>query len=564
MRRQFAVGGFAVVANRLFRASRRAAVAVLGFRVALVAGADAGVRAVAVRGPCAVVVTKYVAGCKGRFVGSALGACSADRAGLVVDRFFRTGRGGFQIRFFGGFCREAVRRQFAVGGFAVVANRLFRTGRRAAVAVLGFRVACVTGADAGVRVVTVRGPCAVVVAQRFAILEGPGSLRVAGGAGLIVHCRAGAGRGGLQSELVQLIDEMVRAKLTIRMETDLAERRGKAVGRAALMRAAIDLQMAAGVESPVAVGIGLPFARLFGVVIRVLFSAFKSRFAGRSLGGLHTDLAGFVIDRRGKAVCSLAQTSRNRNFPREVVFCDLLAAGVAEVVIVLIGVVENIRFRAADSADVPMIVSVDRPAVIGAVVIFNMGGIVGADALVHSFLFVGRPVTPVVAEHVAGCKGRLVGSALGACSADGAGFVIHRPLGAGRGSLQIRFLCVFRREAVRLQRTVGLAAVVADSLRRAGRRAAGVLAEGDALGNAEPIALRCRGRGDKPEAGFSRYVGSGRDRPRAEAVDCGDGFAVARADELIGVGGVRAALGQDKGERKVLCAANGVRAGDGQ
>ena len=55
------------------------------------------------------------------------------------------------------------------------------------------------------------------------------------------------------------------------------------------------------------------------------------------------------------------------------------------------------------------------------------------------------------------------------------------------------------------QRTVGLTAVIADGLFRAGCHAAGVLTDGDALGNAEAVALRRRDRGDKPEAGFSRY-----------------------------------------------------------
>ena len=106
--------------------------------------------------------------------------------------------------------------------------------------------------------------------------------------------------------------------------------------------------------------------------------------------------------------------------------------------------------------------------------------------------------------------------------------------------------------------------MVADGLLRAGRRAAGVLTEGDILGNAEAVALRRRDRGDKAETGFSRYVGSGRDRSRADAVDRGDGFAVAREGELIAVGGIRAALRQVEREFEVLRAADGIRAGDGQ
>ena len=69
------------------------------------------------------------------------------------------------------------------------------------------------------------------MAERLAIGKGFRALRAAGGAGLIVHRRAGAGRGGLQPELVQLIDEMVRAKLAVRVLADLAEGRGKADDR---------------------------------------------------------------------------------------------------------------------------------------------------------------------------------------------------------------------------------------------------------------------------------------------------------------------------------------------
>ena len=117
---------------------------------------------------------------------------------------------------------------------------------------------------------------------------------------------------------------------------------------------------------------------------------------------------------------------------------------------------------------------------------------------------------------------------------------------------------------MRRQCAVGLAAVVAHGLLRAGRRAAGMLADGDILGNAEPVALRRRGRGDKAEAGFLCHVGSGRDRSRADAVDRGDGCAVASVFKLIAVGGIRAALRQVEREFEVLRAADGIRADDGQ
>ena len=241
--------------------------------------------------------------------------------------------------------------------------------------------ASVNGAGAGVRAVSVGRPCAPVMAERIAIGKGFRALRAAGGAGLIIYRRACAGGGGLQPVFVHLIDKMVRAKLAVRVLADLAEGRGKAVGRAALMRAAIDLQMAAGVESPVAVGVMLPVARLFGVPIRVFLPACKGRFAGRSLGGQHTDLAGFVIERGREAVCFLVQKCSDCSFSREVVLGHFDAAGVAEVVVVRVGVVEPLSLSAADGAGLPVTVLVRAPVAVGAAGRFNMAGIVGADAL---------------------------------------------------------------------------------------------------------------------------------------------------------------------------------------
>ena len=440
---------------------------------------------------------------------------------------------------------------------------LVRAGRRATVAILGFRVRCIVRADAGVGAVFVGCPSAIVMAERLAIGKGFRALCAAGGAGLIIYRRACAGGGGLQPVFVHLIDKMVRAKLAVRVLADLAEGRGKAVGRAALMCAAIDLQMAAGVESPVAVAVKLPVTRLFGVPIRVRFPGGKGRLVGCPLGGQHTDLAGLVIECGREAVCFLVQKCRDRNFSREVVLSHFDAAGVAEMVAVRVGVVEPLSLSAADGAGLPVTVLIRAPVAVGAAGRFNMAGIVGADALVRA-LPVWHPFAPVVAERLAGFKGRLVGCPLGAGTADGAGLVIHRLFGAGRCGFQILLLGGFCREAVRRQCAVGLAAVVADGLLRAGRRAAGMLADGDILGNAEAVALRRRDRGDKAEAGFSRYVGSGRDRSRAESVDRGDGFAVASVFKLIVVGGIRAARRQMEREFEVLRAADGIRRSDGQ
>ena len=429
---------------------------------ASVNGAGAGMGAVFVGRPSAPVVVQCIAREEGRLIRRTLGAQTADCAGLVVDRLFRAGRGGFQIPLLGGFCREVVRRQLAILSLAYLAD--------------GF---------------------------------------------------CGAGR------------------------------------RAALMRAAIHLQMAAGVESPMAVGIGLPRARIFGVPVRILVPACKGRLAVRALGGQHADLAGLVVERGRNAVCLLVQKRRDWELSREVVLGHFDAAGVAEMVAVRVGVVEPLSLSAADGAGLPVTVLIRAPVAVGAAGRFNMAGIVGADALVCA-LPVGHPRAPVMAERLSGREGRLVDGSLGAGTADGAGLVIHRLFGAGRGGFQIHFFGLFRREAVCFQRAIGLAAVVADSLFRAGRRAAGMLADGDILGSAEAVALRRRGRGDKPEAGFSRYVGSGMDRPRAEAIDRGDGFAVAREGELIAVGGIRAALRQKEGKLEILRAADGIRCGDGQ
>ena len=546
------------------RAVCRAAVAILGFRMAGVTLTDSGVGLfIAVLRPSAPVVAERIAGEESRLIRRALGAQAAGCAGLVVDRLFGTGCSRLQILRLCFFGSEAMCRHLAVFAAADRTDSLVRAVCRAAVAVLGFRVRCIVSADAGMGAVFVGRPSTIVMAERFAIGKGFRALRAAGGAGLIIYRRACAGGGGLQPVLVHLIDEMVRAKLAVGVLADLAEGRGKAVGRAALMCAAIHLQMAAGVESPVAVGIGLPSARIFGVPIRVFLPACKGRFAGRSLGGQHTDLAGLVIECGREAVCFLVQKCRDREFTREVVLGHFDAAGVAEMVAVRVGVVEPLSLSAADGAGLPVTVLVRAPVAVGAAGRFNMAGIVGADALVRA-LPVGHPRAPVMAERLAGREGRLVGGSLGAGTADGAGLVIHRLFGAGRSGFQILLLGGFCREAVRRQCAVGLTAVVADSLFRAGRRAAGVLTEGDILGNAEAVALRRRDRGDKAEAGFLRIVGSGRDRPRAEAVDRGDGSAVAREGELIAVGGIRAALRQVEREFEVLRAADGIRRGDGQ
>ena len=559
----FAILSLAYLADGFCGAGRRAAGAVISLGVRGIALAGAGVRAVFVGRPSAPVVVQRIAGEEGCLIRRTLGAQTADCAGLVVDRLFRAGRAGFQILLLSLLGREAVCRRLAVSTAAGRADSSFRAGRRAAGAVAAFGVRRVALADAAVCAVAVGRPHAPVMAERLAQREGVRPLRGAGGAGLIIQSRACAGGGGFQPVLVHLIDEMVRAKLAVGVLADLAERRGKAVGRAALMRAAIHLQMAAGVESPMAVGIGLPRARIFGVPVRILVPACKGRLVGCPLGGQHTDLAGLVIECGREAVCFLVQKRRDRELSREVVLGHFDAAGVAEMVAVRVGVVEPLSLSAADGAGLPVTVLVCAPVAVGAAVRFNMAGIVGADALVRA-LPVGRPRAPVMAERLSGREGRLVGGSLGAGTADGAGLVIHRLFGTGCSGFQILLLGGFCREAVCFQRAIGLAAVIADGLLRAGRRAAEMLADDDILGNAEAVALRRRGRGDKAEAVFFLNIGIGWDRSRADAVDRGDGFAVASVFKLIAVDGIRAALRQVEREFKVLRAADGIRRGDGQ
>ena len=158
-------------------------------------------------------------------------------------------------------------------------------------------------------------------------------------------------------------------------------------------------------------------------------------------------------------------------------------------------------FAAADRTD-----SLVRAVCCAAVAIFGfrMAGVTLTDSGVGLFIAVLRPSAPVVVQRIAGEEGRLIRRALGAQPADCAGLVVARLFGSGCSRLRILRLCFFCREAVCFQCAIGLTAVVADGLLRAGRRAAGVRADGDILGNAKAVALRRRDRGDKAEAGFSR------------------------------------------------------------
>ena len=86
----------------------RAAVAVFRFGVRGVAGADAGVRAVAVGRPRAPIVPERLAVRKGGLGFRALGAFAAAGAGLVVDGCMVAVGLGFQILGFGDLGSVAV------------------------------------------------------------------------------------------------------------------------------------------------------------------------------------------------------------------------------------------------------------------------------------------------------------------------------------------------------------------------------------------------------------------------------------------------------------------------
>ena len=167
--RHLAVFAAADLADGLVRAGRRAAVAILGFRMAGVTLTDSGVGLfIAVLRPIAPVVVQCIAGEEGRLIRRALGTQTADCAGLVVDRLFGTSCSRLQILRLCFFGSEAVCRHLAVFAAADLADGLVRAGRRAAVAILGFRMAGVTLTDSGVGLfIAVLRPSAPVVPKRF-------------------------------------------------------------------------------------------------------------------------------------------------------------------------------------------------------------------------------------------------------------------------------------------------------------------------------------------------------------------------------------------------------------
>ena len=143
-------------------AGRRAAVAILGFRMAGVTFTDSGVGLfIAILRPSAPVVVQRIAGEEGRLIRRALGAQTADCAGLVVDRLFRAGGGGFQVLCIHGLRREAVGQLFAILSLAKLTDGLSYAGCHTTGAVFCFHG--VAGAAAAVGAVVIRCPHTPIV-----------------------------------------------------------------------------------------------------------------------------------------------------------------------------------------------------------------------------------------------------------------------------------------------------------------------------------------------------------------------------------------------------------------
>ena len=129
MCRHLAVFAAADRADSLGGTGCRAAVAILGFRMAGVTLTDSGVGLfIAVLRPSAPVVVQRIAGEEGRLIRRALGAQTADCAGLVVDCLFRAGGGGFQVLCIHGLRREVVGQLFAILSLAKLTDGILGAG----------------------------------------------------------------------------------------------------------------------------------------------------------------------------------------------------------------------------------------------------------------------------------------------------------------------------------------------------------------------------------------------------------------------------------------------------
>ena len=261
--------------------------AVVRLCVAGISRADARMCAVVVGCPRAVIMSERIAILKGF---RALFA--ADSAGLVIDRFFCAGRGGFQILFFCCLSREVMRQKITVFRLAVLADCFLCTGGCAAMAVVRLCVAGISRADARMCAVVVGCPRAVIMSERIAVLKGFRSLFAADSAGLVIDRFFCAGCSRFQVLFFCLFcREVMRQKITVFRLAVLADCFLRAGSRAAVMGGSFCFCLAAGVDFPMVFTVMLPVAQYAGVVIRVLFTIFKGF---RSL--FAADGAGLVID----------------------------------------------------------------------------------------------------------------------------------------------------------------------------------------------------------------------------------------------------------------------------
>ena len=366
--------------------------AILGFRMAGVTLTDSGVGLfIAVLRPSAPVVAQHIAGEEGRLIRRALGAQTAGCAGLVVDRLFGTGCSRLQILRLCFFGSEAVCCHLAVFAAADRTDSLVRAVCRAAVAILGFRMAGVTLTDSGVGLfIAVLRPSAPVVAQHIAGEEGRLIRRAlgaqtAGCAGLVVDRLFGTGCSRLQIlRLCFFGSEAVCCHLAVFAAADRTDSLVRAVCRAAV--AILGFRMAGVTLTDSGVGLFIAVLRPSAPVVAQHIAGEEGRLIRRALGAQTAGCAGLVVDRLFGTGCSRLQILRLCFFGSEAVCCHLAV------------------FAAADRTD-SLVRAVCRAAV--AILGFRMAGVTLTDSGVGLFIAVLRPSAPVVVQHSIRCGKRI-------------------------------------------------------------------------------------------------------------------------------------------------------------
>ena len=177
-----------------------------------------------------------------------------------------------------------------------------RAGRRAAVAIFGFRMAGVTLTDSGVGLfIAVLRPSAPVVAERLSGFEGCFAVRSLGagtadGTGLVVDCLFGAGRGGFQILLLGgFCREVVRRQLAVFAAADRTDSLVRTGGRAA--GAILGFRMAGVTLTDSGVGLFIAVLRPSAPVVVQRIAGEEGRLIRRALGAQTAGCAGLVIGR---------------------------------------------------------------------------------------------------------------------------------------------------------------------------------------------------------------------------------------------------------------------------